>query len=348
MAEIPEIDEGVLNYQGANINDYMAEINRDLQQLLTINQQELKEAEKPSGIINRVFIDLFGVVGLYLMLFALCDITRTVIVGGEFFGMKWLLWGPYYYFTEAPLLTRLWESKKFLEDLSEVRTGDFEWQEDNSCTQIGETYLKNCNEQTLHNHPIRDKLGDGLDWMIRHTIGKHFGGILGNSNCEDQSTTIADDCAYDRIQAIWGAYNAFCDLYPTLIYHRAKDINWPNTVSNNSGDLKGWNNYEWNAYLMYYNCYLAIYDIGSTVFTGHGTPANLNPNYDSVNYYSYNAYILLGYEYNLDYIDFYPVPKWYHDWLTSYTASNGYGPEQRKQAIMYFQQHYKEHIFDVE
>ena len=357
MEEIPEIDESVLQYNGKTMSDYFAEINQSLNELVDINEKELKESEKPSSIINRVFIDAFGIVGLYLMFFVLCDFTRRILAGGELFGIKWLFWGPYYYITDAPIMTRIWESKKFLEDLSEVRNGEgFEWQEDYSCTQIGNTYLTNCNEQTFHNHPIRDKVGDGLDWVIRHTVGKHFGGLLGNASCEDQSTTIADDCAYDRIKAIWAGYNAFCDLYPSLISRRASDLNWPNTVSNNSGDLHGWNNYEWSAYHLYYDCYLAIYDIGSTVFTGHGTPSNLNPDYDSQNYYCYNAYTL-WYEQQpgaSEYLPFWPPPQWYTDWRVNYYKEQGlYGTttqpnaEQRKTMILYWQQNFEQHRFDV-
>lgn len=343
MATVPEIDESVLNYNTQTFNDYMSNINKELEDIDKTMNKELYQSKRPDSIVSRVFTDVFGVIGLYLMLFILSDFTRVILTGGSVFGIKWLFWGPYYYLTDAPLLTRVWESKKFLKDLAEVRNGDgFEWQENKSCTEIGNVYLENCNSETLHNHPVRDKLGDGLDWFIRHTIGKHFGGFLGNGDCTDQSTTIAQDCAFDRVKALWAAYNGWCDQYPTLITHRALDINWPNTVSMSSGDIRNFNDYDKAAYQMYYEGYLKIYDIGSTVFTGHGTPENLNPDYDDTTYYCYNAQKLwqLGsYSQNgFGYLNF-PIPSWY------YPSVNSLADTKAQQ--MYFQMNYKDHIFDV-
>ena len=274
------------------------------------------------------------------------------MTGGSFFGIKWIFWGPYYYITRAPLLTRIWESKKFLKDLAEVENdADFDWPDNNSCTQVGSTYLNNCNSQTFRKHPVRDKLGDGLDWLIRHTIGKHFGGVLGSSNCEDQSTTIANQCAFDRVTALWAAYNGFCDMYPSLIYHRATDINWPNTVSLNSGYLAQFNEYEKAAYKTYYDTYTAIYDIGSTIFTGHGTPENLNPAYDTYAYYCYNANYLFNtgaYGHNMIYTGATPSftpPTWYpiRGDLESVTPFT----QEYKDYQQYFQNNYRQHVFDV-
>lgn len=348
MAEqIEEVPEEV-SIKLKNFNEYMSDINREIADIDKVLNKEMYQSNRPSGIVNRVFTDIFGVIGLYLMLFILSDFTRVILTGDSLFGIKWIFWGPYYYITDAPLLTRIWESKKFLKDLSELEgSEDFDWPDNNTCTQIGDTYLKNCNEQTLKGkHPIREKLGDGLDWLIRHTIGKHFGGFIGNGNCTDQSTTIASDCAYDRITAIWGAYNGFCDLYPTWIHHRALDINWPNTVSMHSGDISQFNEYERAAYQMYYEGYLDIYDIGSTVFTGHGTPENLNPNYDTETYYSYNANKLWGLNgfnppNNFAYLQF-PIPSWYPRFGWTDPSSSTWKDNQR-----YFQLNYKEHRFDV-
>jgi hypothetical protein len=171
MAELPDIDEDVLNYQGKSIVDYLDEINSELQTLVNTENKELKEAEKPDGIVNRIFVDLFGILGLYLMLFVLCDLTRLVITGGELYGIKWIFWGPYYYFTEAPLLTRIWKSKKFLEDLADFDRGEHTWPNERNCLEIGADYRTGCDlESTSKKHPIRDHLGSGLDWIIKHVF----------------------------------------------------------------------------------------------------------------------------------------------------------------------------------
>lgn len=346
MASVNQIDEDILNGPSPNIYTYMDEINQQLKTITELDQEQLDQAEKPSGIIDRVFVDVFGVVGLYLMLFILSDFTRVVITGGPLFGIKWLVWGPYYYITKAPLLTRVWETKKFLKDLAEVEVDpDFEWQENVSCTEVGNTYLKNCNDQVLRNHPVRDKLGDGLDWLIRHTIGKSFGGILGSGDCEDQSTTISHACAVDKVNDLWDAYNGFCDIYPTLIVNRALDINWPNGGSNRNG-MDYWNDYEKAAYNMYFDGYNAIFDTGSSVHTSNDYPTSLNTAYDSYTFYCYNAAKIWGmngfggtdgYSYlNL------PVPAWY------WSSGQGiWGSSDYKFNQMYFQQNYKAHAFDV-
>lgn len=340
MATVNEIDDSILEYKGKSVTDYLDEIDQELADIDKTNNKEYYQSNRPSGIVNRIFVDVFGVIGLYLMLFILSDFTRVVLTGGKFFGIKWLFWGPYYYITDAPLLTRVWESKKFLKDLAEVKGDvDFAWPENNSCSQIGDTYKSNCNSESPHNHPVKDKIGDGLDWLIRHTIGKHFGGFLGNGNCTDQSTTIAADCAYDRVRAAWGAYNGFCDIYPTLITHRAMDINWPNTVSMNSGDMSHFSDHDKTAYQMYYDVYTAIYDIGSTVFTGHGTPENLNPSYDTTNYYCYNGEHMWGFDsLYAPSIKFEPVPSWY---------SQMRGSLPSKDRILLFQNNYDANKFNV-
>lgn len=342
MSDEIVIDQEAVNVKLKTYNDYMSEINQELVDMDKILNKELYQSNRPSSIINRVFTDVFGVLGLYLMLFILSDFTRVILAGDSLHGIKWLFWGPYYYITDAPLLTRVWESKKFLKDLSEVRGDvDFAWPENNSCTDVGNTYKKNCEEAgSQHTHPIKDKLGDGLDWLIRHTVGKHFGGFLGNGNCTDQSTTIAADCAYDRIRAAWGAYNGFCDIYPTLVTHRAMDINWPNTVSMSSGDMSHFSDHDKTAYQMYYDIYTAIYDIGSTIFTGHGTPENLNPDYDTTNYYSYNAEHLWGFDsLHAPSIKFEPVPSWYSQMRATVSSS--------KDRILLFQENYSDNRYNV-
>lgn len=345
MATIPTIDESVLEYKGKTVNDYIADIDKQLSEMNNTMDKELYQSKRPDSIVSRVFTDLFGVLGLYIMLFILSDFTRVVLTGSSFYGLKWLLWGPYYYFTGAPLLTRIWESKKFLKDLSEVeKDADFVWPENQSCTAIGQTYEKNCEDGTVKNHPIKDKMGDGLDWLIRHTVGKHFGGILGNGNCLDQSTTIAHDCAVDKAQALWAAYNAFCDMYPSQIGERASDINWPNSIANPVG-VNIWNQWEKAAYNVYYDGYHAIFDTGSDAHTPDDWPTNLNPSYDSYTYYCYNAAKLWGLngfggQDGYSYLNF-PIPSWY------YSQGQGiWGSSDYKYNQMYFQANYKDHLYD--
>lgn len=347
MSVPSDIDQQILEYKSKTYLDYMSEINQNLADIDKVMNKELYESNRPSGIVNRIFADVFGVIGLYLMLFILADFTRVVLMGGSFFGIKWLFWGPYYFITKAPLLTRIWESKKFLKDLAEVKNDEnFAWPEDKSCTQVGEIYYDNCNNQVVRNHPIRDKMGDGLDWLIRHTIGKHLGGIFGSSDCEDQSTTIADDCAKDKVKALFAAYNGFCDLYPTLITRRATDINAPNAGGSPTvAPYSNWNQYENAAYTMYYEGYLRIYDIGNSIHTSDDYPSNLNTAYDGYTFYCYNANKLWGLNgfvppNSYAYLNF-PVPTWYYP--DGIGGSNDYKFNQT-----YFQMNYKEHLFDVD
>lgn len=350
MAE--EVDESVLNTNLKSYNTYMTEINQQLSDIDKTLNKEYYQSQRPTSIINRVFVDLFGVVGLYLMLFVLCDFTRVVIKGDSFFGLKWLFWGPYYYITDAPLLTRIWESKKFLKDLSEVRNdADFVWPDEKSCTQIGNAYAQDCQHEknSGKKHPIKDKVGDGLDWLIRHTVGQSFGGVLGNGDCTDQGSTIAKDCAYDRCLAIWKAYNLFCDQYDVII-NRATDMNWPNErpwTGNmlNNAPFSSWNDHEKAAYQCYYDSYIKIYQIGSTAVGDDGVPHDLMPDYDHDNYYSFNAAVLFHSSrielYNPIYLNtFFGAPVWW---------TNGTNPipeSDMESFIRYFQLHIAEHTFD--
>lgn len=345
MATVPEIDESILDYKTTTYNDYLKGINKDLEDMDKIMNKELYESNRPNGIVNRIFADVFGVLGLYFMLFVLSDFTRVILKGGSFYGLRWLFFGPYYYITEAPLLTRIWESKKFLKDLSEAKNdADFSWPENKSCTQIGNTYAENCEAGDTRGHPIRDKAGDGLDWIIRHTIGKSFGGILGSANCTDQGSTIADDCARDKVQALFAAYNAFCDMYPTLILYRESHINAPNGGSNPDG-YDYWDDYSKAAYHIYYDGYMSIYDVGNALHTSMDFPTNLNTAYDSVAFYCYNANKLFGtgpyqggQQPSYWYLKF-PIPSWY----PVYGNLSG---QDYQDYMCYFQLNYKEHIYD--
>lgn len=327
--------------------DELNTIDKDLDE---INKQLGKQTslmERPDSIVQRVFVDLFGFIAMYLLLFFACDVTQAIVNDRSLFGFEWLFFGPYYFLTGAPLMTRVWKSKKFLEDLSELKSISLTYPDTQSCTQIGETYNENCQnaETHPHNRPLRSKLGPGIDWVLRHTIGKHFGGVLGSGSCIDQGTTLANDCAASRVQAAWDTYNFICDEYSSQIKHRATDINWPNTVASSAGEFNSWNHYDLTAYHIYYNTYIAIYEIGSTVFGGHGTPSNLNPLPDIVNYYTYNAAFLFGYFPNniqSGDVTFTP-PNWF---VTNAWDEYRHHNIDYEEFIRYFQLHYQEHALD--
>lgn len=96
---------------------------------------------------------------------------------------------------------------------------------------------------------------------------------------------------------------------------------------------------------MYYEGYCKIYDIGSSIFTGHGTPSNLTTEYDTENYYCYNVnkiYNLNGFypPNSFGYLGF-PIPNWYAGPGNGINGSNDYKYNQ-----MYFQQNWRNHIYD--
>lgn len=305
--------------------------NKELDEVLKMMKKEFKYEKKPNSWVQRIFIDVFGAIVLYLFLFVACDFTRSVFTGSELFGFKWIIFGPYYFITDAPLLTRIWKSKKFLEDLSEVRQ-DLRWPDTRSCSDIGDSYEAGCRIANIphRHHPIRDHIGDGLDWVIRHTIGKHFGGILGNATCEDQGTTIGRECVRDRVQAAWDCYIFLCDIYD--VSHRAEDINWPNTVASHAGYFNTWDDKSKQAYQPYYDCYTNLYDIGSTVIAGTGEPSNINTDPDpALNCYRYpssNGYWYMN------------KPPWYQSYLSDLIHTG------TAETPCYFQQNYKQHMLD--
>ena len=303
----------------------IAQTNRELEKIYAELTKQTKIEEKPSGIADRVFIDLFGFVAIYLLLFFTCDITRSIVLGQDLFGLKWLFFGPYYFFTCAPLMTRIWKSKKFLEDLSEAKDG-IEYDPSKTCTHEGHVYELACkaDEDHPHQHPLRDHLGSGLDWVIRHTLGKAFGGVLGNATCQDQADTIARDCADSRVTRAYNAYTFLCSQYG--VSHIAS-INLPNTSGSANDQTRNWDDGSKVAYQAYYDVYVALYDIGLESLGNDDRPKNLNPRYDSTNNYCYNAATV--FRSNLFY-----APPWF-------VAEGGFdkGP-------CYFQDNYERHLLD--
>ena len=310
-------------------------VNKDLEDINETLIKTLKQDKKPDSIAGRVIVDTIGLLALYFLLFVVCDFTRAIILGTDYFGLRWMIFGPYYYITKAPFMTRIWKSKKFLEDLSQLKRDQIEWPVNDSCSGYGDDYIRDCNSvKDSGHHPIRDNLGKGLDWILSHLLGGHLGKLLTNSTCEEQGNTLARECANSRINAIWHCYNFFCDQYSDLITHRAEDINWPNTAANSSGSFNNWSSSDRAAYNAYYNCYICIYDIGSTLFGGHGTPSNLNPAVDTVNYYSLNPDTLW---------QSFNRPNWFtNEAFIPYT----HGEMSRQDYMRYFQLHYQEHLLD--
>lgn len=300
-------------------------INNDLNQMYKILEKEFKQEQKPDSIVGRIMIDTFGVLALYFLLFVLCDFTRAALTDGPYFGFKWLIWGPYYFFTKAPLMTRIWKSKRFLEDLAGFQSQQVDWPNARTCTSIGTSYSTGCNNaETHHRKPVRDHLGKGLDWILSHMLGDKIGKFINNATCDQQGTTISHACAADRVKACYDCYTFFCSAYG--IRHVATQ-NHPNEGGDFDYQTGGWDGQSKEAYRKYYEVYCAVYDIGSTLFGNDHVPTNLNPEYDAFNNYCFNAGALF------DALVFYR-PNW---WVTEDGYSKG---------PCYFQQNYVNHKLD--
>lgn len=301
-------------------------INTDLDKIYDVLEKELKQSQKPDSIIGRFVVDGFGLLALYVLMFVLCDFTRSALTDGPYFGFKWIFFGPYYFFTKAPLLTRIWRSKKFLEDLAAFHNTQVDWPNARTCTSIGNSYTAGCNNaEEHHNQPVRDHLGKGLDWILSHVLGDGIGKFLTNSTCAQQGTTIAHMCASDRLNAAWNCYLFVCQQHG--VTHIAPQINYPNSSGDYNAQTQNWDSVSKDAYSPYYWVYTAIYDVGSTIIGNDHTPVNLNPDYDADNNYCYNAGYL--FENHL-----FGVPPW---WI-----AEG-GPDKDK---CYYQQHYTNHELD--
>lgn len=299
-------------------------INKDLDKIYDVLEKEFKQSKKPDSLVGRIVVDGFGLLVLYLLLFVACDLTRAALTDGPYFGFKWLIWGPYYFFTKAPLMTRIWKSKKFLEDLSNYDTGDIDWPNQRTCTAIGQSYTTGCNNaETHHNKPIRDHLGKGLDWVLSHVLGGNVGKFINNSTCEEQGLTISHACAADRVKAAYDCYTFFCGAYG--VGHVA-DQNKPNEPGTFENQTAGWDGNSKNAYSKYYEVYTAIYEVGSVLLGNSNVPKNLNPNYDNYNNYCYDAGFL--------YSEGWYAPPWW------------YAEEGSSKGPCYFQQNYKNHMLD--
>lgn len=301
-------------------------INSDLNKIYEVLEKEFKQSKKPDSIVGRFVVDAFGLMALYLLFFVLCDFTRGALTDGPYFGFKWIFFGPYYFFTKAPFMTRIWKSKKFLEDLSEMHRGDTDWPNERTCTAIGNSYTTGCNNaEEHHNKPVRDHLGKGLDWILSHALGDNVGKFLNNATCGEQGTTISHVCASDRLDAAWNCYLFLCQQHG--IANVAPDKNWPNTVGGYDKQTEHWDGYSKSAYSPYYWVYTAIYDVGSQLSGSTHTPANLNPDYDADNNYCYNA----GYLFRTNSLG---IPPWWG-------AEDG-----NSKPPCYYQQNYTSHELD--
>lgn len=302
-------------------------VNNDLEDIYKVLEKELKIEEKPQSIIGRFVVDSFGLLVLYVLLFTLCDFTRAALTGGDFFGFKWIVFGPYYFFTKAPLMTRVWKSKKFLEDLANYDDTQTEWPNKRTCTSIGNSYTTGCNndKSTPGGGPVRNHLGKGLDWTLRHIFGGGtIGKFLNNTTCEEQGTTISRMCASDRVQAAYDCYTFFCGAHGI---ERVADINDPNMPNGFNGQTNNWDGLSKEAYRKYYEVYTAVYDIGSVLMGNDHVPKNLNPTYDDFNNYCYNAGALFS-SHTVG------VPPW---WLAENGPSEG---------PCFYQHNYEAHSLD--
>lgn len=301
-------------------------INNDLNKIYGVLEKELKQSKKPDSIIGRVVVDSFGLIVLYGLLFTVCDFTRAMLTDGPFFGFKWLFFGPYYFFTKAPLMTRVWKSKKFLEDLSDFKKTDYQWPNERTCSSIQDSYTAGCNsEQNTNRHPVRDHLGHGLDWILSHLLGGRLGKFINNSTCEEQGNTLGHVCANDRVTAAYDCYVFFCSAYGIS---KVFDKNDPNGSGSFDDQTLGYDGHTKEAYRKYYEVYTAVYDIGRQNF-GNSThvPDHLNPTFDSFNQYCYNAGALFD-------ANIFAQPRWY-------VEANG-----SHQGPCFFQQNYGAHTLD--
>lgn len=310
-------------------------IDSDLNKMYKLMEKEFKQSKRPDSIIQRVFTDAFGIIILYILFFFLCDFTRSALTNSAFFGIKWLFFGPYYYFTGAPIMTRIWKSKKFLEDLAQAKSGDLEYDPRKTCTQEGQYYMIGCEKEENHpnRHPVKDNLGKGMDWILRHTVGQHLGGVLGNATCQDQSNTISRDCANQRLTKAWNCYLFICTQHG--VANVASTIDWPNGANGTGQQTRGWDDRSKQAYGLYYDVYVALYDIGS-VGSGSTTsrPTNLNPDFDSTNNYCINGLTLFSYPVREDPPSGFGQPTWWqteHGW---------------QQDVCYYQNNYTNHLLD--
>ena len=309
-------------------------INKDLENIYKLMEKEFKRSKHPDSIVQRIFVDTFGVIVLYLVFFFLCDFTRSAILRTPYFGLTWLIFGPYYFFTGAPFMTRIWKSKKFLEDLAEASSDGLTYDPSKTCTQEGTYYKIGCEkeENHPHNHPVRDHLGKGLDWILRHSIGQHLGGVLGNSTCQDQSTTIAKDCANQRLQRAWNCYLFICNQHGVV--NVAPNIDWPNTINSGNQQTRGWDTRSIQAYTLYSEVYNALYSVGSSVTGSASRPENLNPNFDVTNNYCINGATLFSYPVRNDPPSGFGQPPW---WIAE---------EGSYQGPCYYQNNYSNHLLD--
>lgn len=305
------------------------EVDSDLDKIYKLMKKEFKHSKRPDSFVQRAFTDIFGVFILYITFFFLCDFTRSVLLRSDFYGIKWLFFGPYYFFTGAPLMTRMWRSKKFLEDLSEFRGSELNWPDNRSCTQASNDYVTDCNshERNPHHHPIREKLGGGLDWLITHFLRKSgLGSMLGNSTCEQQGNTVTEQCSNDRVKALWDCYLFFTSVND--VPRVADNINNPTIAGGLPSQTIHWDQRSYMAYEIYYNAYWTIYDLNNTLLASHPfTPTHYNPNFDSTNNYCYDALVLfMG--------GLFVPPNWF-------IQGGGY-----HQPVCYYQQNYKSHQLD--
>lgn len=66
------------------------------------------ETNRASSPMERIFSDVFGLLGLYIITFLVCDLLRTLKTG-NWSSLMWIVLGPYKYVTGAPMITKIAE-----------------------------------------------------------------------------------------------------------------------------------------------------------------------------------------------------------------------------------------------
>ena len=170
-----------------------------------------------------------------------------------------------------------------------------------------------------------------MDWIIRHTIGQHLGGVLGNATCQDQANSVARDCADQRLTRAWNCYLFVCTQHG--VQHVSPSIDWPNT-GGYSSQTSGWDDRSKQAYQAYYAVYTALYDVGRLDAGSNSRPSNLNPAFDNINNYCINGLTLFSYPVRENPPSGFGQPPW---WI----AENGW-----QQDVTFYQNNYTNHLLD--
>jgi hypothetical protein len=98
----------------------------------------VKVKEKPyQSWLSRLFTDILGVSVGYIGFFFILNFIRSGITRTPLYSWYWMYFGPWYYFTKAPLLTNEWQAEESL--LQDA--------EGNTCLQDARNNFENCRNE---------------------------------------------------------------------------------------------------------------------------------------------------------------------------------------------------------